>query len=186
MAHHHPLEEHPDTEYIAIIVVVVIFVVLFITVNLALDFFGVWFWVAFVAAFINLLLCMWFMCGPGCKDTSAFSQRSQQNRPTLRIPTTSLGGTVPRQRACIQRRVDEIFGDPTSQESGEGGSASSPALIEASAPSQTDCNHHSPSPPQTNDNHNSHSLETQLEDPPSYEEALSMRIQEVTQDVGHS
>ena len=172
MAHHHALEEHPDTEYIAIIVVVVIFVVLFITVNLALDFFGVWFWVAFVAAFINLLLCMWFMCGPGCKDTSAFSQRSQQNRPTLRNPTTSVGGTVPRQRACIQRRVDEIFGDPTSQESVEGGSASSPTLIEASAPSQTDCNH------------NPHSLETQLEDPPSYEEALSMRIQEVTQDVG--
>ena len=186
MAHHHALEEHPDTEYIAIIVVVVIFVVLFITVNLALDFLGVWFWVAFVAAFINLLLCMWFMCGPGCKDTSAFSQRSQQNRPTLRIPT-SVGGTVPRPRACIQRRVDEIFGDPTSQESVEGGSASSPALIEASAPSQTDCNNYQlPSPPQTNCNHNPHSLETQLEDPPSYEEALSMRIQQVIQDVGHS
>ena len=162
------MAEEPDTEYIAIIVVVVIFVVLFVTVNLVLDFFGVWFWVAFAAAFINLLLCMWLMCGPGCKDPLALFRRSQQSHPAL-TSSTFLGGTFQR-RNSSERRSEEggSLGAPSQEIGEEGRTASPPAFIPASAPSPspTICDPHLPT------------MELQFEAPPSYEEALSMKRQE--------
>ena len=163
-AHHNsPLGEQPDTEYMAIIVVVVIFVVLFISVNLVLDFFGVWFWVAFAAAFVNLLLCMWLMCGPGCKDPLVLL-RPQQSCPAI------LGDAFQR-RDSRGRRSEEGGNEEeaSSQEINEeeGRTASPSALITTpSAPS--------PSPV----NYDPNLDQIQFEPPPSYQEALSMKVQE--------
>ena len=163
-AHHpnNPLDlEQPDTEYIAIIVVVVIFVVLFISVNLVLDFFGVWFWVAFAAAFVNLLLCMWLMCGPGCKDPLVVLRGPQQSCPASTSPS-SLGGAFQRGRDSRGRRSEE--GGSVGEIGEEERPASPPAVLitttSASSPSPTNCDLH------------------QCEAPPSYEEALSMKVQE--------
>ena len=167
---HHPshtLAEEPDTEYIAIVVVVVIFVVLFVSVNLVLDFFGVWFWVAFAAAFINLLLCMWLMCGPGCKDPLACVQGSQQTHPAVILTSpTSLGGAFQRRESFGRRSEEGGSLRVSSEEIGEEGRTASPppalTTTPASSPSPTYCD----------------PLEVQFEAPPSYEEALSMKAQE--------
>ena len=163
---HHPNNPLPDTEYMAIIVVVVIFVVLFVSVNLVLDFFGVWFWVAFAAAFVNLLLCMWLMCGPGCKDPLVLLRGLHQSHPALTSPT-SLGGAFQRRRDSRGRRSEEEEGcvEASFQEIGEEERPASPPAVlitttSASSPSPTNCDLH------------------QCEAPPSYEEALSMKVQE--------
>ena len=167
---HHPNNPLPDTEYMAIIVVVVIFVVLFVSVNLVLDFFGVWFWVAFAAAFVNLLLCMWLMCGPGCKDPLVLIRGPQQSCPASTSPT-SLGGAFQRRRDSRGRRSEEEEGsvDASSQEIGEEGRPASPPAISITTPSAL-----SPSPT----NCDLHLSQLQFEAPPSYEEALSMKVQE--------
>ena len=164
-----PLEQ-PDTEYITIIVVVVIFVVLFVSVNLVLDFFGVWFWVAFAAAFINLLLCMWLMCGPGCKDPLVVLRGPQLSCPALTSPT-SLGVAFQRRRDSRGRRSEE--GGSVGEIGEEERTASPPAFIitttSSSSPSPTNCD--------------PHLSQLHFEAPPSYEEALSMKVQEETKFV---
>ena len=153
----HSLAEEPDTEYIAIVVAVVVFIVLFVTVNLVLDFFGVWFWVVFAVAFVSLLLCMWIICGPGCKRTIACSQ----NRDSALARTMSEFGTLDgrESRGTISEN-EERFHELSKEVSEEGGS-NSPSESESVG---------LPSPPHLTCE--PVEVEIHFEPPPSYEEAL--------------